>query len=73
MYGSCCHYNGFAKPSVFLGGLILGLEINRLSAQKHLDENDSYTYFYRLNSLIRTGPTGTNVTTGLSRLKYISN
>jgi len=34
----------------------LGLDI-----EKYLEENDSYTFFKKLNDLIYTGPTGTNV------------
>ena len=32
-----------------------------LSARRALDENDSWTFFSRLDDLIQTGPTGTNV------------
>jgi hydroxypyruvate reductase len=32
-----------------------------LDARRHLDDNDSYTFFDRLGDLVRTGPTDTNV------------
>ncbi|HYK60606.1 MAG TPA: MOFRL family protein, partial [Bryobacteraceae bacterium] len=32
-----------------------------LDARGFLDNNDSYHFFERMNSLIKTGPTGTNV------------
>ena len=40
-----------------------GEEINILVAQPNINPNDSYNYFSALDngSLIKTGPTGTNV------------
>jgi glycerate 2-kinase len=32
-----------------------------LDAEKHLDENDSYSFFEKTGNLVITGPTGTNV------------
>jgi glycerate-2-kinase len=34
---------------------------NDMEAQKYLDDNNSYAYFNKVNNLIKTGPTGTNV------------
>ena len=33
----------------------------RLDAQRALDNNDAYPFFERLDDLVKTGPTGTNV------------
>jgi glycerate-2-kinase len=32
-----------------------------LDAREFLDNNDSYHFFERLDALVKTGPTGTNV------------
>jgi hydroxypyruvate reductase len=32
-----------------------------IDARKHLECNDSYSYFARVDGLVQTGPTGTNV------------
>jgi glycerate 2-kinase len=32
-----------------------------LDARRFLEDNDSYHFFERLEALIKTGPTGTNV------------
>ena len=32
-----------------------------MDAKKYLEENDSYNFFNAIDSLIKTGPTGSNV------------
>ena len=34
---------------------------NQLDIETHLETNDSYSFFKRINQLLKTGPTGTNV------------
>ncbi len=47
---------GFATGHTIQSGMELGLD-----SQKHLNENNAYEFLEKTNSLIMTGPTGTNV------------
>ncbi|MEM2102681.1 MAG: MOFRL family protein [Candidatus Bathyarchaeia archaeon] len=40
---------------------MLRAEKMNLNADKFLAENDSYNFFSKINDLVFTGPTGTNV------------
>ena len=42
-------------------GAIADEKTPRLGAREFLDNNDSYHFFERVNGLVKTGPTGTNV------------
>jgi hydroxypyruvate reductase len=42
-------------------GAIADQKTPMLGAQEFLDNNDSYHFFERLDGLVKTGPTGTNV------------
>lgn len=50
-----------AAGAVATGSTIARAEAAGLNAQDYLDENDSYTFFRKLDDLLITGPTGTNV------------
>lgn len=58
--------DGTDGPTDAAGAIATGQTVARasclhLSAQDHLDRNDSYPFFDVLGDLIKTGPTGTNV------------
>jgi len=58
--------DGVDGPTDAAGAIADGKTLTRaakkgLSAEKLLAQNDSYNFFYKLNDLIFTGPTGTNV------------
>ncbi|MGI8960294.1 MAG: glycerate kinase type-2 family protein [Bryobacteraceae bacterium] len=58
--------DGTDGPTDAAGAIATGETIRRarkrgLEAKKHLAENNSYPFFDALGSLIKTGPTGTNV------------
>jgi glycerate 2-kinase len=58
--------DGTDGPTDAAGAIIDGTTIAKarelgLDPQKYLDNNDSYTFFKRTDSLLITGPTGTNV------------
>jgi glycerate-2-kinase len=58
--------DGIDGPTDAAGAFADGTTVRRgmergLAARRHLDRNDSYTYFDALGDLIRSGPTGTNV------------
>jgi glycerate 2-kinase len=58
--------DGTDGPTDAAGAIATGDTIRRarqrgLDPQKHLEDNDSYPFFDALGSLIKTGPTGTNV------------
>ena len=42
-------------------GMISRARAQRLDPRAYLDDNDSFHFFERMNGLVRTGPTGTNV------------
>lgn len=50
-----------AAGAIVDGRTIPRAEANRMDAKKFLSENESYHFFSKLNDLILTGPTGTNV------------
>jgi glycerate-2-kinase len=64
--GLFCGTDGIDGPTDAAGAICDGKtrerarEIN-ISAREHLARNDSYTFFEKLEDLIKTGPTGTNV------------
>jgi hydroxypyruvate reductase len=58
--------DGTDGPTDAAGAIALGDTVDRaaalgMSAETYLSENDSYPFFDRLDDLVRTGPTGTNV------------
>jgi len=58
--------DGIDGPTDAAGAIADGKTLSRgdkmgLSAEKYLANNDSYSYFKKLNDLLLTGPTGTNV------------
>jgi len=58
--------DGEDGPTEAAGGIVNGTTIGEgkekgLDAQKYLDNNDSFNYLKQTRSLIRIGPTGTNV------------
>lgn len=58
--------DGVDGPTDAAGAIADGKTLSRadkmgLSAEKYLANNDSYDYFLKLNDLLFTGPTGTNV------------
>ncbi len=58
--------DGEDGPTDAAGAVIIGETAQRaeslgLSAAVHLSKNDAYPYFAKLNDLIKTGPSGTNV------------
>jgi glycerate-2-kinase len=58
--------DGVDGPTDAAGAVVDGKTISRseklgLNAEEALKENDSYTFFSKLNDLILTGPTGTNL------------
>jgi glycerate-2-kinase len=58
--------DGIDGPTDASGAIVDGKTLERaellgLRSEKYLKENNSYIYFERLNDLIFTGPTGTNV------------
>jgi len=58
--------DGIDGPTDAAGAIIDATTLDRaaaagLDARRHLDDNDSYTFFDRLGDLVRTGPTDTNV------------
>jgi len=58
--------DGVDGPSDAAGAIVDGKTLAKaqkieLSPEKYLENNDSYHFFSRLNDLIFTGPTGTNV------------
>ncbi|MBN1312065.1 MAG: glycerate kinase [Anaerolineae bacterium] len=58
--------DGVDGPTDAAGAIVTGETCARartlgMDAQEYLNNNDSYTFFDRLGSSIRTGPTGTNV------------
>lgn len=58
--------DGTDGPTDAAGALACGDTVDRaeaagISAEKSLDENDSYTLFQAVEDLVHTGPTGTNV------------
>jgi glycerate-2-kinase len=50
-----------AAGAIADGKTLIHAEKTGLSAEKFLADNDSYNYFAKLNDLLFTGPTGTNV------------
>jgi len=50
-----------AAGAIVTGGTVPAAKERGLDADKYLLNNDSYTLFKQLNTLIKTGPTGTNV------------
>ena len=54
--GSEDNSGAFIAPDTLKRAKELGLD-----AQRHLDNNDSYGFFEKLNDLVVTGPTQTNV------------
>ncbi|MEF9427497.1 MAG: DUF4147 domain-containing protein [Candidatus Mariimomonas ferrooxydans] len=58
--------DGTDGPTDAAGAIVDGETINRaerlgLNSEKYLNNNDSYNFFKQIDSLIITGPTGTNV------------
>lgn len=58
--------DGVDGPTDAAGAIVDSLTLARareagLEPREHLDENDAYSFFARLNDLVQTGPTGTNV------------
>jgi glycerate 2-kinase len=58
--------DGVDGPTDAAGAWADGATLDRakllgLDAEKHLDENDSYSFFEKTGNLVITGPTGTNV------------
>jgi len=58
--------DGTDGPTDAAGAIVDGETVNRaeklgLNPEKYLDNNDSYNFFRQINSLLITGPTGTNV------------
>ncbi|MBN1428089.1 MAG: glycerate kinase [Anaerolineae bacterium] len=58
--------DGVDGPTDAAGAIVTGETCARaralgMDAQEYLNNNDSHTFFDRIGSLIRTGPTGTNV------------
>jgi len=58
--------DGVDGPTDAAGAVVDGKTISRseklgLNAEEALKENDSYTFFSKINDLILTGPTGTNL------------
>jgi glycerate 2-kinase len=58
--------DGIDGPTDAAGAYVDSLTLARaramgLDPRKYLDDNDSYTFFEKLEGLIKTGPTGTNV------------
>ncbi|MGQ9566366.1 MAG: MOFRL family protein [Candidatus Bathyarchaeales archaeon] len=58
--------DGVDGPTDAAGALVDGKTLLRaekmnLNAEKFLAENDSYNFFSKINDLVFTGPTGTNV------------
>lgn len=67
--------DGVDGPTDAAGAWVDGSTISRaraagLNASEYLDQNNSYPFFDNLGSLIRTGPTGTNVNDLVIGLKY---
>ena len=67
--------DGVDGPTDAAGAIVTGdtLSLARalgLDPQKHLDDNDSYSFFAALSSLVVTGPTGTNVNDLMFGLVY---
>ncbi len=69
--------DGDDGPTGMAGATVTGNTVqNRQSARAHLNNNDSYTYFQKVDAvgstthLIQTGPTGTNVNDLLIILNY---
>lgn len=66
VYALACDTDGIDGSEDNAGAYILPATLSEgdakgLSAQKYLEDNDSYTYFEKLNQLIITGPTRTNI------------
>lgn len=58
--------DGIDGPTDAAGAVVTGETVQlarkiNLSATDCLSRNDSYTFFSRVETLIKTGPTGTNV------------
>lgn len=62
----CAGTDGVDGPTDAAGACVDATTLNRAAAagldhERYLNNNDSYAFFDRLGTLIRTGPTGTNV------------
>ncbi len=67
--------DGVDGPTNAAGAIALGDTLARaralgLDPRKHLDDNDSYSFFSTLGDLLLTGPTGTNVNDLMFGLVY---
>jgi hydroxypyruvate reductase len=67
--------DGVDGPTDAAGAIVTGDTLARaralgLDPQKHLDDNDSYSFFAALSNLVVTGPTGTNVNDLMFGLVY---
>ena len=67
--------DGVDGPTDAAGAIVTGDTLVRaralgLDPQKHLDDNDSYSFFAALSNLVVTGPTGTNVNDLMFGLVY---
>ena len=58
--------DGIDGPTDAAGGIIddssiLKLQNQNLNIQRYLDNNDSYNFLKKIDSLYKTGPSGTNM------------
>ena len=59
-----------AAGAIAMGDTLAHARALGLDPQKHLDDNDSYSFFSTLGDLLLTGPTGTNVNDLMFGLVY---